>query len=247
MKKTIITLMALACSVGVAATTPEWVIADHGNGTATYSITLTGDYTIDLGEAAIKGGESFTMTVETEASGWANGWGTGLVGTKDPYGSDGSNDNFRVYFGHVSSNEKLVYNLNGWAYEQSSGDACPDYSGVAESGPLTLGFTFTFVNSDDALEDGENETSGGGNYFTIANSQNSDVTFSYTDYNIVGSFNFATLTNESTTASMPSGAVTTISITKAYSAPDTPGVPEPATATLSLLALAGLAARRRRK
>ena len=33
----------------------------------------------------------------------------------------------------------------------------------------------------------------------------------------------------------------------AVNVPATPGVPEPATATLSLLALAGLAARRRRK
>lgn len=111
MKKTIIALMALT-GAAVAATTPEWSFVDNGNGTATYSVTLNGNYTIALGEAAIENGEAFTLIVETTASGWANQYGSGLVSTNDPYNynttAEKADDNFRMYFGSDNNSERVV-------------------------------------------------------------------------------------------------------------------------------------------
>lgn len=55
MKKALIALSILT-GAAMAATTPEWNFADNGNGTATYSVTLNGNYNIDLGAAAITNG-----------------------------------------------------------------------------------------------------------------------------------------------------------------------------------------------
>ena len=257
MKKTLITLLALGgLAMGTEETpatpatpaTPDWTITDHGDGTATYSITLNGSYYINLGDAAISDGESFSMSVETTASRWGNDWGTGLVGTSNPYAANGTkgDDEFIVYIGRADKNEKLIYALNNWNYTKSdigTGEGKVDYTNAAnspsEEAPLTLGVTFTFVNADDAEDDND--------YFVIESTDNSDVAFSFRDDNIVRSFNFSTLINYGGTSGagaenlvrLPDNAVTTISITKA--------VPEPTTATLSLLALAGLAARRRRR
>lgn len=255
MKKTIITLLALAgVAIGESTTTPKWTITNNGDGTATYTATLEGEYNINLGEAAIKNGESFILTIETSATGWANAYGSGLAGTTNPFDAESKkyDDAFTVYIGASPGNKKLIYALNDWVYTKTETDGV-DYTGVPASinavTPLTLGFTFTYVNSTDAgLPEGANESTTSGNYFTISNSANSDVTFDFIDYNICASFNFDKLINYGvtggkdggSTSSMPN-AITTISITKAYT------IPEPTTATLSLLALAGLAARRRRK
>ncbi len=227
MKKTIIALLALAGVAAAAETPPAWNFVDNGDGTATYSLTLQGNYSIDLGELAIKDNESFTLVVETKASGWANEYGTGLVSTSNPYvGSNGDN-NFRMYFGRPGHNtEMVVFGGNRWDYNSSEAKLTGvDTSAVptepSQSTPLTLGMIFTFDGSK----------------MIVTNSENSQVSFSIVESNVVGSFNFATLTNTGA-ASIPN-AETYISITKA--------VPEPTTATLSLLALAGLAARRRRK
>lgn len=256
MKKALIALVILT-GAAMAGTTPKWNFTDNGNGTATYSVTLNGNYNIDLGAAAITNGESFTMTVECTAPSWGNEWGTGLVGTENPYSADGKkyDDAFVVYVGRKTNNPKLIYALNDSRYEQKVDYTEASQNPSAES-PLTLGMTFTYVNSKDAgLADGAAESNDGGNYFTISSTADSDVAFSFTEYDIQASFNFATLTNYGVTSGagggsvvgMPDSAVTTISITKAYTAPAAPAVPEPTTATLSLLALAGLAARRRRK
>lgn len=230
MKKTLVTLMAMAGTV--IASAPEWNFVDNNDGTATYSITLTGDYNIDLGDAAIQNGETFTLYVETIASGWANGYGTGLVATSNPY--DGSNgaDNFRMYFGRPGNNsQSVVFAFNNWTYDSNESkltgvDASAAPVDPTQETPLTLGMVFTYNGSS----------------VLVTNSENSQVLFTINESNIVTSFNFAKLTNMGA-ASIPN-AVTTISITKAYTAPV---VPEPTTATLSMLALAGLAMRRRRK
>ncbi len=243
MKKTIIALMALA-GAAMAATTPEWSFVDNGNGTATYSVTLNGNYTIDLGKAAIENGEAFTMTVETKASGWANQYGSGLVSTNDPYSyntaPEQADNNFRMYFGSANNTERVVVGINRWSYgsneskltgiDVSNVPALESGSATKTVSPLTLGMVLTY---------------NGSSLLTITNTADSDIKFSISESNVVGTFNFATLTNTGV-ASMPD-AETFISITKAYTAPITPAVPEPTTATLSLLALAGLAARRRRK
>lgn len=215
------------------ASTPDWNIVDNGDGTATYSITLSGNYNIDLGEAAIQNGESFTMIVETKASGWANSYGTGLVSTTNPYaGSNGANE-FRMYFGRPENNtESVVFGFNNWEYNSTEAKLTDIDTSAApvdpsQETPLTLGMFFTYDGSK----------------VLITNSENSQVKFTINENNIVTSFNFAKLTSQGA-ASLPADAVTTISISKAYTAPV---VPEPTTATLSLLALAGLAARRRRK
>ncbi len=236
--------MALCGAALGEATNPNWGLVDNQNGTATYSITLNGSFNINLGDAAIKDGESFSMTIEATAPAWANEWGTAIAGTANPYANQQAADNFRVYFGNpAKENQKVVYSLNNWEYTKQGAEV--DYSGVPSTPstetPLTLGFTFTYVNSKDAgWPEGTAESNSEGNYFQITNSANSNVKFNATDYNIVRSFNFSTLTNVGDVA-VTDGTITTISITKAYT------IPEPATATLSLLALAGLAARRRRK
>ena len=243
MKKTIIALMALT-GAAVAATTPEWSFVDNGNGTATYSVTLNGNYTIALGEAAIENGEAFTLIVETTASGWANQYGSGLVSTNDPYNynttAEKADDNFRMYFGSDNNSERVVVGINRWSYgsseskltgvDASNVPALKTGSNAETVSPLTLGMVLTY---------------NGSNLLTVTNTADSDIKFSISESNIVGSFNFATLTNTGA-ASIPN-AQTSISITKAYTAPIAPAVPEPATATLSLLALAGLVMRRRRK
>ncbi|MBR5886917.1 MAG: PEP-CTERM sorting domain-containing protein [Akkermansia sp.] len=193
---------------------------------------MTGDYNIELGDAAIKNGESFTMIVETTASGWANQYGTGLVSTSNPYGGSNGADNFRMYFGRPGhNNEPVVFGFNNWEYNSREGkltgvDMTAAPVAPSQDTPLTLGMIFTYDGSK----------------VVVTNSENSQVKFAINENHIVSSFNFSTLTNTGA-ASMPN-AETFISITKAYTAPV---VPEPTTATLSLLALAGLAARRRRK
>ncbi len=233
MKKTLITLAALAmASVVSAATEADWTLsAGPTAGTVTYSTTLDGIFDIALGDAAITNGESFTLTVTTTLNQHGNNYGTGIIGTHDVYDGNGGANNLRVYLGNPSQQNKVIFNMNNWSYEKTPTDG--NLVNPSEM-PLTFGFTLTY--------DGKS--------LTYAPTADSDVIWdSATDSNIVTTFNFASLTNSTTNAEVPghaavfAGQNTTISITKAGTLP----VPEPATATLSLLALAGLAARRRRK
>lgn len=235
-------LMLISCLVSAAAmadtqtTTPDWTVVDNGDGTLTYTATVSGNYNFSLGDAAITDGESFTLSVETTADGWANGWGTGLVGTVDPYNRSWNADNFGVYFGRPTHNTtQLEVDVNLWSYKDGEkfNDISYTKTDIENASSLTLGFTFQFVNSTDAAD--------GNNYIVMGTTQNSDVQFSSVmDDNVVTSYNFAALTN--TGAASMTNPVTTIVITK----PGSLSVPEPATVTLSLLALAGLVARRRR-
>ena len=250
MKKTLIALIALA---GVAtadvATTPVWTSTSTKPGQVTYSFTQTGSFNFtDLGAAAIKDGESFSITMEFYAVSNPFLQGNGLSflaaknGTADLYDINGNNDQFRFY---VRPGDGIVnFSVNGWIYGMG-GDAgtqlsntsytAPAPESVSTETPVKFGLTFTYVNEADAAN--------GDNYFTIAPTADSQFQFNVqTDYNCVRSFNFSDLTNYTGTyTNAPADIVTTISITKAGV------IPEPTTATLSLLALAGLAARRRRK
>ncbi len=232
MKKTLVTLASLAvASVASAADAANWdVLAGPTEGTVTYTTTLSGLYDIDLGEAAIKDGEAFTLTVTTTINAHGNSWGTGIIGTHDVYDSNGGADNLRVYVGNPANQDKVIFNMNNWGYEKNATDG--NLVNPSEM-PLTISFTLSYD----------------GTTLTYASLEGSDVTWdSASDTNIVTTFNFATLTNTTTNSQVEQnaafdGQTTTISITKAGTLP----VPEPTTATLSLLALAGLAARRRRK
>ena len=92
MKKTLIALMGLAGVAMGAATVPAWTVVDNHNGTVTYTTTLYGGYDISLGDAAITGGESFTLSVLQTSSVWMEGtdYGCGLVGTSNPLNQYGS-------------------------------------------------------------------------------------------------------------------------------------------------------------
>ena len=111
----------------------------------------------------------------------------------------------------------------------------PAAANVSAANPIKFGLTFTYVNEDDAAD--------GNNYFTIAPTADSQIQFDVLeDANVVRSFNCSNLTNDTAAyVDAPADMKTTISITKVGS------IPEPTTAALSLLALTGLAARRRRK
>lgn len=253
MKKTLIALLSLA-GVAVAvdpATTPVWTTSSTSPGQVTYSFTQTGSFNFtDLGDAAIKDGESFSLTFEIYAKSnpFLQGGGLSFLAAKngdaDLYNINGGNNQFRFY---VRPGDGVVnFNINGWIYGMGS-DITPDYGSVLDNAsytapapgdvsadkPVKLGLTFTYVNETDAPN--------GDNYFIISPTADSQFQFdAKTDYNCVRSFNFSDLTNYTKNyANAPADIVTTVSITKV--------VPEPATATLSLLALCGLAARRRRK
>ena len=251
MKKTIIALMALA---GVAAAdvadTPVWTTTSTAPGKVTYSFTQTGSFDFtDLGGAAIKDGESFSLTLEIYAPSnpFLQGGGLSFLsaknGTNDLYNINGDNNQFRFY---VRPGDGIVnFSVNGWVYGMG-GDAgtalqnavytAPAPDSVSAETPVKLGITFTYVNGTDAAD--------GDNYITLAPTADSQFQFDvHKDNNCVRTFNFSDLTNYTETyTNAPADIITTVSITKAGEL-----VPEPTTATLSLLALAGLAARRRRK
>lgn len=252
MKKTLIALLSLA-GVAVAvdpATTPVWTTSSTSPGQVTYSFTQTGSFNFtDLGDAAIKDGESFSLTLEIYAKSnpFLQGGGLSFLAAKngdsDLYDINGTHNQFRFY---VRPGDGIVnFSINGWVYGMG-GDAgtqlgnatytAPAPGDVSADNPVKFGLTFTYVNETDAPN--------GDNYFILAPTVDSQFQFdATTDNNVVRSFNFSDLTNYTGTyTNAPADIVTTVSITKAGEL-----VPEPATATLSLLALCGLAARRRRK
>lgn len=253
MKKTFITLISLVgvfhASAADYATTADWTAVQSDPTHVTYTTTLTGSFDLkDLGNAAIKDGESFSITMEiySESNPFLQGGGLSFLAAKngdaDLYDISGNHDQFRFY---VRPGDGIVnFSVNGWIYGMG-GDAgtkldnatytAPAPGEVSAENPVKLGLTFTYVNGTDAAN--------GNNYFILAPTADSQFQFdAKTDDNCVRSFNFSDLTNYTGTyTNAPSDIVTTISITKAGV------IPEPTTATLSLLALCGLAARRRRK
>ena len=259
MKKTIIALVALA---GVAlADSPEWSAVQTDATHVTYTTTQTGSFDFDsLGDAALSNDESFsiTMTFSCTTNPFVQGNAISLIAAtaganSDLYDISGADDQFRIYIRqtdtafHFNVNNSWIY---GYSYPEGKGDAVSDYSWtvpgtISEETPFFVGFTFTYVNSTDAAD--------GDNYFTIAATPESQIQFTtHLDYNVVKTapFEFGDLTNYTADyTNAPANLVTTISITKAGQLPidPFPSVPEPTTATLSLLALAGLAGRRRRK
>ncbi|MBE6435991.1 MAG: PEP-CTERM sorting domain-containing protein [Akkermansiaceae bacterium] len=241
--------MALA-GISVAAS-PEWSAVQTDSEHVTYTTTQTGSFTFDsLGEASITNGESFTLTMKfyAESNPFLQSNALSFLTAKAGSGSDiydiaGNTDNqFRVYI--RESDQTLHFNVNGgngsWKYGHNTEGKSefanyvwniPAQNEISSETPVLIGLTFNYVSTGD-------------NHFTISATADSQIQFdAFTEYNVVHSFNFSDLTNYTGSyTNAPSNLVTTVSITKAGKL-----VPEPTTATLSLLALAGLAARRRRK
>lgn len=220
MKKTSIALLALSSIVAAdTITDPTWNKAYNADDSITWTTTLTGEYNFDLGDIAVTNGESFSMTVVYTADTWANSWGSGVISTGSLYDHQYGADGFRFYVGKEgTSNEQVNVEVNNWGYGMEN-----VVFNTTEGMPLTFGIVFTWDSEAGTI--------------SMAPAEGSMVTWTpKTDSHIVGSFNISHLQNVGSVA-VPSGTVTTISITKA---------PEPSAATLSLLALAGLAARRRR-
>lgn len=212
-------------------------------GQVTYSFTQTGSFSFaDLGDAAIKDGESFTLTMSftCATTPFVQGGGLSFLAatagsTNDLYDIGGGDNQFRLYI--RPGDECLMFNINGWSY--GYGEAYTKSSSytnnITEGTPVTLGFRISYVNKVDAADEND--------YFTISSLPDSQIQIDdITDYNVVRYFNFSDLTNYTGSyTNAPAEMITTVAITKAGEL-----APEPATATLSLLALCGLAARRRR-
>ncbi len=248
MKKALLPLLLLS---GIASANADWTAVQTDPTHVTYTTTQTGSYTIsDMGDAAIKDGESFTITMKfvCPSNPFIQFNGLSFVAAKagsnaDLYDINGHKDQFRVYLRPIDN--CLILSLNGWTYGYG-GDAqtdstsyvttLPQTGDISAENPVVLGFTLQYVAEGD-------------NHFTFSTTEDSQVQIDpITDYNVVTSYNFTDLTNYTGNwVNAPADMVSTISITKAGVLPPAPSVPEPTTATLSLLALAGLAARRRRK
>lgn len=227
---------AVSSVCAYASTAADWSYEYNSDTRVlTYTTTVTGGYNLDLVSAGVvTKGESFDLTITM--SGFANYYGVAVGTGDDPYNSrQNGNDQFSLYLGS-SNNQKVELRVNAWSYDCGADQR--DYSGVTSENQR-VGFTFSYRTDDDA-EDGNS-------YFSLSSTGDSALTFTeIKDNNVVRTYNFANLTNmPGTSWTVDPSLVTTITMTK-YNVDAPVVVPEPATATLSLLALAGLAARRRR-
>lgn len=246
MKKTLTTLLILA---GIAmGGAPEWTVSQTDENHVTYTTTQIGSFTFDdLGDAVIEDGESFTftMTFTCTTNPFVQANGLSFLAargddTSDLYDISGKGNNqFRLYIRPNDNCLMLDINNYSYGYGEASMDSTSYTSTLPETvstdTPVKLAFQLTYVSAKDAAD--------GDNYFTFSSLEGSQIQIDpITDKNVVRNFNFSDLTNYTGTyVNAPAELETTISITKSGM------LPEPTTATLSLLALAGLAARRRRK
>ncbi len=255
MKKTIIALMALA---GVAAaadyTTESLWTANFGSqytGGYTTNLTSPGKFW-DAGDVATEFGAQTRDNKRIHMAGGTYGdWGTDFelsltltltgenltAGNISELQADSNGAGDALFLG-ITSEGKLTLSCKEFITETIGTNKVKSYtdlSSATSTGSLSLDekydITLTKIGSVFTLSAGE---------VTVSTTLSSSNTFSGTINNIAlggdtGSGNRVPVLIES----MAMSSVTLI--------PESPAVPEPTTATLSLLALAGLAARRRRK
>ncbi len=198
MKKTLITLAALAASVASAATYTLGDFTGSGTGTSNVAykyLTLDNALTFDANWQL-----DITVTIGTEN---ANDWGSTLLASGLDASAVSYNGGFQIW---RSVNEN---------YLSKVGDSGEDKASQNLTAGETYSFTVKYTEADNML--------------------------SLTGPGLSVTQTFADTTSPITylSSSVIGKAGWDITITQS--------VPEPATATLSLLALAGLAARRRRK
>ncbi len=261
MKKTIITLLALA---GVASAAP--VVVTFGNETAPERDFITDSFFVsDVGETTydLKNGATVTLT-PSQGKLWAGPtdgsvektWGNaaaitamntalGLTATNGFTAADFSTGSGIYYTasGDGGSSSTLTLNLGETA---KVGDTITLFVTAASRAQHTAGFSITGLGDDITLSyaglNGNGFTAASGSSVSYSDdlaSNWSPNTESVMIFQVTG-----TLTSTTLTMSQPGTAKNgwqTLSYVVA------PAAPEPTTATLSLLALAGLAARRRRK
>ncbi len=197
MKKTLITLAALAASVASAA--------DY---TASYTQDDFSSNVLTL-QHGLYFGQDWTLTVDvTVGTAAYNEWGSGVLASGSSFTENSYSNGFQVW--HAINDGTTLTKLNGSTETKLET-------------PWSAGETYTF-NVSYVAETGVIRVTGAG--FDAS----------------------STLTNAkelATITQLSSGVIGlegwSVAITQ------TASIPEPATATLSLLALAGLAARRRRK
>ena len=226
MKKTLIALMALA-GVAMADGTNEFNVPTLGN-------FYAGDY-------------CFSFTIDEADVIYTDGMITGLNGGKvlAIYG---------VYSGDNYKTNAFVLNVQDGAITLSAGRG--SLSGVANStAPITANTNYTF-GTDTGAPDYDHSDVGltVGTTYTIVNQTVVSGTNGMQNISIyAGDFNSAldtlvykgNMTGGNANTTMATWGNTAYNVANAVV--PAPSIPEPATATLSLLALCGLAARRRRK
>ena len=231
MKKTLITLLALAGAAAAADITPitlppnsdyTWVAGSNASGIGTGA---TAEIVQNLAAAI-----TATNIGNTDTVGWFGG--TGQAYDFASYGSDisiTSSTSFSFTSRPALSGEYVAL---GVSLEETASAITLTFSNDKKAGYSLWSYDATTSTATELIATTGLTTAG-----TV------DVTYNTADVN--PSTLFVVWTANPSTGNAGGGAVVTISdIALEYTA--APAVPEPATATLSLLALAGLAARRRR-
>ncbi len=232
MKKTIITLLALAGVAGAAPLTLPgtddftWIAGSNAAGIGTGSSAEI----IQNLAAAIT---AYNIG-NTDLTGWFGG--TGQAYDANAYGSDisiSSSSSFTFKCRPALSGEYVAL---GVSLEETASAITLTFSNDNKAGYSLWSYDATTSTATELIATTGLTTAG-----TV------DVT--YNTANVNPSTLFVVWTANPSTGNAGGGADITISdIALSYTAaPAAPPVPEPTTATLSLLALAGLAARRRRK
>ena len=237
MKKTLFMLLLLSSMFTGFAAEPTWVM-DTSEGSLSYSSTQQGTYTYDsLGDANIKNGESFSMTMKA-------------ICIENPYVNSNTSQSV---FASKGDFEGDIYNLtdagdnqlrlfvddcgNSTRYEDSSdyflhiyvnGETYGYYRYVKnwtkklditrfsffdanrnnEDNPYIIGITFTYVNAKDSSD--------GVAYFTLASTEDSAIVFDeYTETDIKHTFNFSDLTNATVYTPVPDSQQLQMTVIKA--------------------------------
>ena len=262
MKKTIIALMALAGVAGAASVGYNSMTEVQKNG-----VVLAWDFSTSTGAATVgsTNGDFDMNTTGTAASlteRTSHPWKNGMSGSF-------SNGNFTLSFDLNSFKASNWQALVTMYTSDGSGDNKCLQIGVNTSGDLNIfnnvaGATgYAGITSDGGIDTGLNSGMTKTATLTLVSDMETSQTLSvYVDGASVGSWSNWTAESDYAlngiqfgaafggSRSFPEAEISNITLwNKALSADEVKGliVPEPTTAMLSLLALAGLAARRRRK